>query len=166
MRWNLATLEGLSGKEMEENVGEGCGARLLCGHIVPHCVEEPSVGGPSFLSWGRMASPLAHGTSCRALTHWISHPLSLFDLPHHRSPSSFLRVDMLTFFFPSCHMVFPNSNHLGPLSVISPGFLLAVPPSAQPSTFHFPLSTFPPHTSSVNPLTTFSPSRVVFVFLP
>jgi hypothetical protein len=47
-------------------------AHLLCGHIVPHCVEEPSVGGPSFLSLDRMASPLAHGTSRRALTHYLS----------------------------------------------------------------------------------------------
>ena len=37
-------------EEKEEKVGERCGARLLCGHIVPHCVEEPSVGGSSFLS--------------------------------------------------------------------------------------------------------------------
>jgi hypothetical protein len=59
------------GEEKEEKVGEGSGARLLCGHIVPHCIEEPSVGGPSFLSWGRMASPLAHGTSRRALTHCL-----------------------------------------------------------------------------------------------
>jgi hypothetical protein len=51
VRWNLATLGGLSGvEEKEEKVGERCGARLLCGHIVPHCVEEPSVGGSSFLS--------------------------------------------------------------------------------------------------------------------
>lgn len=57
------------GEEKEEKVGEECGPRLLCGHIVPHCAEEPSVGGSSFLSWGRMASPLAHGTSRRALTH-------------------------------------------------------------------------------------------------
>lgn len=26
-------------------MGDGCGARLLCGHIAPHCFEEPSVGG-------------------------------------------------------------------------------------------------------------------------
>lgn len=47
--------------EEEEKVGERYGARLLCGHIAPHCVEEPSVGGSSFLSCDRMASPLAHG---------------------------------------------------------------------------------------------------------
>ena len=59
------------GRREGGEVGEGCEARLLCGHIVPHCIEDPSVGGPSFLSWGRMASPLAHGTSRRALTHCL-----------------------------------------------------------------------------------------------
>lgn len=72
MRWNLATLGGLSGgKAKEEKAGDGYGTRLLCGHIVPHCDEEPTVGGPSFLSWGRMASPLAHGTGRLALTRCL-----------------------------------------------------------------------------------------------
>jgi len=52
-------------------VGEGCRTRLLCGHIVPHCVEELVLGEPTFLSWGPMASPLAHGPSRRALTHYL-----------------------------------------------------------------------------------------------
>ena len=72
MRWNLATLGGLSqGEETEERVGEVYGARLLCGHIALHCAEDPSVGGPAFLCRGRMASPLAHGTNRRALMHYL-----------------------------------------------------------------------------------------------
>ncbi len=79
----------------------------------------------------------------------MSHPLSLFDFSHHHSSSPFLRADVLTFISPLYH-VFPNSQLLGsnyPLLHLS---------SCSPSY----LSTFPPHTPSVNPLTTLSPSRV------
>ncbi len=73
VRWSMAALEGRAGgKEEEGKVGEECGASsCYVGHLVRHCVERPSVGGSSFLSWGPMASPPAQGTSRRALMHYL-----------------------------------------------------------------------------------------------